>query len=96
MAAVRRGLGAEVAILTDANTAYSLADARLWHLAFAWAFAALIAGYLLWGLLSGHLRRRIAPRLAELAPASLKLADDRTLAQLLADCPFIGLERISA
>lgn len=28
VAAVRRGLGAEIAILTDANTAYSLADAR--------------------------------------------------------------------
>ena len=28
VAAVRRGLGGEVAILTDANTAYSLADAR--------------------------------------------------------------------
>ena len=56
---------------------YSLADARLWHLAFAWAFAGLVAGYFLWGLLSGHLRRRIAPGLAELAPAHLlrELAD---------------------
>ena len=32
--------------------------------------------------------------LAELAPAGLKLADGRTLAQLLADCPFVGLERL--
>ncbi len=60
---------------------YSLADARLWHLAFAWAFAMLVAGYLIWGLLSGHLRRRIAPGLAELAPAHLlrELADHARL-----------------
>lgn len=50
---------------------YSLADARLWHLAFAWAFAVLVAGYLAWGLIGGHLRRRIAPAPAELAPAPL-------------------------
>ena len=50
---------------------YSLADARLWHLAFAWLFAALVAGYLLWGLLSGHLRRRIVPGRAEFAPGHL-------------------------
>ena len=43
-----------------------------------------------------HARPFVLYPLAELAPASLKLADDRTLAQLLADCPFIGLERISA
>ena len=34
--------------------------------------------------------------LAELAPADLKLADGRTLAQLLADCPFVGLERLGS
>ena len=32
--------------------------------------------------------------LAELAPATLTLADGRTLAQLLADCPYVGLERL--
>lgn len=32
--------------------------------------------------------------LAELAPASLVLADGRTLEQLLTDCPFVGLERL--
>ena len=32
--------------------------------------------------------------LAELAPANLTLADGRTLSALLADCPFVGLERI--
>ncbi|NUU39038.1 2-amino-4-hydroxy-6-hydroxymethyldihydropteridine diphosphokinase [Pseudomonas sp. C2B4] len=33
--------------------------------------------------------------LAELAPADLRLADGRSLAELLADCPFVGLERLT-
>ncbi|XHF35757.1 2-amino-4-hydroxy-6-hydroxymethyldihydropteridine diphosphokinase [Pseudomonas chlororaphis] len=33
--------------------------------------------------------------LAELAPEDLSLADGRTLADLLAACPFVGLERLS-
>ena len=32
--------------------------------------------------------------LAELAPTTLTLADGRSLAQLLAECPFVGLERL--
>ncbi|MBV4456631.1 2-amino-4-hydroxy-6-hydroxymethyldihydropteridine diphosphokinase [Pseudomonas sp. COR58] len=32
--------------------------------------------------------------LAELAPKELRLADGRTLAELLAACPFTGLERL--
>ena len=32
--------------------------------------------------------------LAELAPADLQLADGRSLEALLADCPFVGLERL--
>ncbi|NBF06125.1 2-amino-4-hydroxy-6-hydroxymethyldihydropteridine diphosphokinase [Pseudomonas sp. Fl5BN2] len=32
--------------------------------------------------------------LAELAPAELQLADGRTLQELLAACPFVGLERL--
>ncbi|BBP72933.1 2-amino-4-hydroxy-6-hydroxymethyldihydropteridine diphosphokinase [Pseudomonas sp. Seg1] len=32
--------------------------------------------------------------LAELAPQDLRLADDRTLTDLLAACPFVGLERL--
>ncbi|WP_137808189.1 2-amino-4-hydroxy-6-hydroxymethyldihydropteridine diphosphokinase [Pseudomonas sp. G(2018)] len=32
--------------------------------------------------------------LAELAPADLRLADGRSLTQLLAACPFVGLERL--
>ncbi len=50
---------------------YSLADARLWHFAFAWILVIGLAFYLLWSLLSGHLRRDLAPRLAELHPAHL-------------------------
>ena len=33
--------------------------------------------------------------LAELAPEDLRLADGRALADLLAACPFVGLERLS-
>ena len=43
-----------------------------------------------------HLQERafVLYPLAELAPADLRLADGRTLTDLLAACPFIGLERI--
>jgi 2-amino-4-hydroxy-6-hydroxymethyldihydropteridine diphosphokinase len=34
--------------------------------------------------------------LAELAPADLRLADGRSLSDLLATCPFVGLERLPA
>jgi thiosulfate reductase cytochrome b subunit len=50
---------------------YSLADARLWHLAFAWLLVLTLGTYLLWALIRGHLRRQIVPRPAELAPAHL-------------------------
>ena len=33
--------------------------------------------------------------LAELAPVDLRLADGRSLAELLAACPFVGLERLT-
>ena len=38
---------------------YSLADARLWHLAFAWVLAVGLLVFLLWSLVSGHLQRDI-------------------------------------
>lgn len=50
---------------------YSLADARIWHLSFAWLVALSLLGYLLWAVLGGHLRRKLAPRAAELHPAHL-------------------------
>jgi 2-amino-4-hydroxy-6-hydroxymethyldihydropteridine diphosphokinase len=45
-----------------------------------------------------HLQERafVLYPLAELAPADLRLADGRTLADLLAACPFVGLERLPA
>jgi 2-amino-4-hydroxy-6-hydroxymethyldihydropteridine diphosphokinase len=33
--------------------------------------------------------------LAELAPSDLQLADGRLLGELLAECPFVGLERLA-
>jgi thiosulfate reductase cytochrome b subunit len=50
---------------------YSLADARLWHLAFAWVLFAALVIYLVWALLSGHGRHDLAPKLSELAPRHL-------------------------
>ena len=50
---------------------YSLADARLWHLFFAWVLMLGLVGYLLWAMLSGHIGRQLRPKLAELSPAHL-------------------------
>lgn len=41
-----------------------------------------------------HLRPFVLYPLAELAPATLQLADGRPLSGLLAGCPFVGLERL--
>ena len=43
-----------------------------------------------------HLQERafVLYPLAELAPAGLRLADGRCLTELLAACPFVGLERL--
>ena len=45
-----------------------------------------------------HLQERafVLYPLAELAPADLRLADGRCLTELLAACPFVGLERLPA
>lgn len=50
---------------------YSLADARLWHFAFAWVLVGALTLYLVWGLARGHFRRALAPKPGELAPAHL-------------------------
>ncbi|AMN77189.1 2-amino-4-hydroxy-6-hydroxymethyldihydropteridine diphosphokinase [Pseudomonas azotoformans] len=42
-----------------------------------------------------HLRAFVLYPLAELAPASLALPDGQTLNDLLATCPFVGLERLT-
>lgn len=41
-----------------------------------------------------HARPFVLYPLAELAPEGFQLADQRPLSQLLADCPFVGLERL--
>lgn len=41
-----------------------------------------------------HLRAFVLYPLAELAPADLPLPDGKTLSELLATCPFVGLERL--
>ena len=41
-----------------------------------------------------HARAFVLYPLAEIAPDDLQLADGRSLASLLADCPYIGLERL--
>jgi Ni/Fe-hydrogenase b-type cytochrome subunit len=48
---------------------YSLADARLWHLAFAWVLALGLLFYLIWGLVRGHIRRDLHIRSAEWKPS---------------------------
>ncbi len=50
---------------------YSLADARLWHLAFAWLLALGLLAYLLWSLVNGHLRRDIHITRLEWRPSHL-------------------------
>ena len=47
---------------------YSLADARLWHFAFAWLLVLAFTGYLIWGLLRGHIARRLHITRAEWSP----------------------------
>lgn len=52
-------------------TSYSLADARIWHLAFAWLLAFGLLIYLLVSLANRHITRDLAPRRAELTPTHL-------------------------
>lgn len=47
---------------------YSLADARLWHFAFAWLLVLAFTGYLVWGLLRGHIAKRLHITRAEWSP----------------------------
>ena len=42
-----------------------------------------------------HLRAFVLYPLAELAPATLQLPDGRRLSDLLAACPFVGLDRLA-
>ncbi len=50
-------------------SSYSLAHARLWHLAFAWIFALGLIAYLLNSLFNRHVQRDLAPSKQEVAPS---------------------------
>lgn len=50
---------------------YSLADARVWHFAFAWVLAPGLLFYLLWSLVNGHVRRDLHLTRREWAPAHI-------------------------
>lgn len=52
-------------------TDYDLAQGRIWHLLFAWVFVLGWLAYLVRGIISGHLRRDLLPRLRDLAPSAL-------------------------
>lgn len=60
---------------------YSLADARLWHLAFAWVLALGLLAFLIRALINGHLRRDIHIPAREWHPAHLwqEIADHARL-----------------
>lgn len=50
---------------------YSLADGRLWHLAFAWIFSLSLLGYLIHSLVNGHVRRDLATAREDWSPRHL-------------------------
>lgn len=50
---------------------YSLADARVWHLAFAWVLAFGLLLYLIWSLFNGHIRRDLHITRKEWRPAHI-------------------------
>lgn len=52
-------------------SSYNLADARLWHLFFAWVLAIGLVTYLLVSVLNRHLQRDVAPTKEELTPGHL-------------------------
>lgn len=49
-------------------TRYSLADARRWHLSFAWVLAIALTLYMLWSAFGGHLRKDLHVRRGEWSP----------------------------
>src|ERR1700716_2690416 len=50
---------------------YSLADARIWHLAFAWVLLIGVPLYLIWSLANGHFRRDLLLNRNELRPSHI-------------------------
>jgi thiosulfate reductase cytochrome b subunit len=58
-----------------------LATGRRWHFFFAWVFVLNGLAYLAYGILAGHLRRKLLPRAGELTPSHLvsEIADHARL-----------------
>jgi thiosulfate reductase cytochrome b subunit len=54
---------------------YSLAHARLWHFFFAWLFVTNGLAYVLYAILSGHLKRDLAPDRNELKGIGASVKD---------------------
>ena len=52
-------------------SSYNLADARIWHMAFAWVLAVGLLVYLLVSLANGHLRRDVHITAREWRPAHI-------------------------
>ena len=50
---------------------YSLADARVWHLAFAWVLAIGLLAYLIRSFINGHVRRDLHIKAAEWRPSHI-------------------------
>jgi thiosulfate reductase cytochrome b subunit len=50
---------------------YSLADARRWHLTFAWALAVPLLLYMIWSLINRHIQRDLRIRAEEVQPRHL-------------------------
>lgn len=58
-----------------------LSGGRRWHFFFAWAFVLNGLAYLVYGIIAGHLRRKLVPRASELTPTHLahEIADHARL-----------------
>ena len=50
---------------------YSLADARLWHLAFAWVLALALTAYMIVSLVNRHFRKDLTMSRAEIRPSHI-------------------------
>ncbi|MBV1686781.1 cytochrome b/b6 domain-containing protein [Novosphingobium sp. G106] len=57
--------------LVTIPSSYDLAGARQWHFAFAWLLVVPGLMFWLWGLVTRHVQRDLAPTLAELQPRHL-------------------------
>ncbi|MEO6113486.1 MAG: cytochrome b/b6 domain-containing protein [Sphingomicrobium sp.] len=56
---------------TTIPSGYSLADARLWHLAFAWVLALALTGFMIASLVNRHFKRDLTIERAEIRPSHI-------------------------